>query len=339
MKKGYLYIILATFFFSSMEIALKISAGSYNPIQLTFLRFLIGALVLLPLAIREIRKRQISFHIRDWKFFSLTGFICVFVSMILYQLGIVYAKASVVAVLFSCNSVFVVLFAYLLLAEKIYRHTILSILVSVAGMLVIINPAHLSGNAAGIVFSIGAAITFALYNVIGRTKSDRYGGITLTCFSFLFGCAEMLLFIAVTHLSAVANWFTGAGFPMFVNVPVLSGIQLSSIPGLIYVGIFVTGLGYTFYFRAMEETSAATASLVFYIKPVLAPIFAFFVLNEPITLQMAIGILLIIIGSFISFIPGIRLQKANGERKSLSEDMKEIESEFEAETDETVIKP
>ena len=56
MKKGYLYIILATFFFSSMEIALKISAGSYNPIQLTFLRFLIGALVLLPLAIREIRK-------------------------------------------------------------------------------------------------------------------------------------------------------------------------------------------------------------------------------------------------------------------------------------------
>lgn len=321
MKKGYLYIILATFFFSSMEIALKISAGSYNPIQLTFLRFLIGALVLLPLAVREIRKKQISFRFSDWKFFSLTGFICVVVSMILYQLGIVFSKASVVAVLFSCNSVFVILFAYLVLAEKIYRHTILSIVISVAGMLVIINPAHLSGNAAGIVFSIGAAITFALYNVIGRTRSDRYGGITLTCFSFLFGCAEMLIFIAVTHISAAADWFAGVGFPMFANVPILAGIQPSLLPGLIYVGIFVTGLGYTFYFRAMEETSAATASLVFYIKPVLAPIFAFIVLKEPITMQMSIGILLIIIGSFLSFIPGIRLKKASEERKSLSEDI------------------
>jgi drug/metabolite transporter (DMT)-like permease len=321
LKKGYLYIILATFFFSSMEIALKISAGTYNPIQLTFLRFLIGALVLLPLAMREIRKKQISFCFSDWKFFSLTGFICVVISMILYQLGIVFSKASVVAVLFSCNSVFVVLFAYLLLAEKIYRHTILSIVISVAGMLVIINPAHLSGNAAGIVFSIGAAITFALYNVIGRTRSGRYGGIVLTCFSFLFGCAEMLIFIAVTHIPAAADWFTGVGFSMFANVPVLAGIQPSSLPGLIYVGIFVTGLGYTFYFRAMEETSAATASLVFYIKPVLAPIFAFIVLKEPITMQMSIGILLIIIGSFLSFIPGIRLKKANGKRKSLSEDI------------------
>lgn len=339
MKKGYLYIILATFFFSTMEIALKISAGDYNAIQLTLLRFLIGALILLPLSLREIKQKKLVFKPGDLAFFLLTGFICVIVSMILFQMGIIYSEASVAAVLFSCNSVFVVLFAYLLLTEKIYRHTIISIIVSVAGMLVIINPAHLSGSGVGIALSLGAAVTFALYNVVGRTRSERYGGITLTCFSFFFGCAEMLLLVVFSHIPAVSGWFNEKGLSVFANIPLLSGITLSSLPGLIYVGIFVTGLGYTFYFLAMEQTSAATAALVFYIKPVLAPIFALIILNEPITPQMIGGIVLIIVGSVISFVPGIRLQKANGQMKSISEDVKELESEFEAETDETTIKP
>ncbi|MCI2035303.1 MAG: DMT family transporter, partial [Oscillospiraceae bacterium] len=311
MKKGYLYIVLATFFFSTMEIALKLSAGSFNAIQLTFLRFFIGGAVLIPLALRETKQKKTVFRPGDFAFFVLTGFICVVVSMILFQLGIVYSLASVAAVLFSCNSVFVVLFAFLLLSEHIYKHTVLSIVVSIAGMMVIIDPLHMKGSALGVILSLGAAITFALYNVVGRTRSDRFGGITLTCISFLFGCAEMLLLIAVSHIPAVALWCRGAGLPMFSAVPILAGIGRGSLPGLIYVGIFVTGLGYTFYFLAMENTSAATASLVFYIKPVLAPVFSLFILGEAITGRMAAGIALIIVGSLIAFIPGIRLKKGN----------------------------
>ena len=335
MKKGIISIALATFFFSTMEIALKISAGNYNPIQITFLRFLIGGVVLLPLAIREIKSKKIKIKFNDIMFFILTGFICVVVSMIMFQLGVICCPASIVAVLFSCNSVFVVLFAYIMLAEKIYKHTVISIIVSVLGMMAIINPFHMSASAAGIIFSLIAAITFALYNVIGRTRSDRYGGITLTCFSFLLGCAELAVLISITYIPAVSQMFSGSGLSVFASIPLFAGINLSSLPGLLYVGIFVTGLGYTFYFMAMEETSAATASLVFYLKPVLAPIFALAVLGEPITSNMIIGIILIIIGSFISFVPGIKLRKG----KNLNEDIKEIESEFEAETDETIIKP
>lgn len=335
LKKGIISIALATFFFSTMEIALKISAGNFNPIQLTFLRFLIGGIVLLPLAIREIKLKKITLKINDVMFFVLTGFICVIVSMIMFQLGVLYCPASVVAVLFSCNSVFVVLFAYIMLAEKIYKHTIISIIVSALGMIAIINPLHMTASIAGIIFSLVAAVTFALYNVIGRTRSDRYGGITLTCFSFLFGCAELAVLISLTYIPAAARMFNAAGLSMFAGIPLFAGIKLSSLPGLLYVGIFVTGLGYTFYFIAMEETSAATASLVFYLKPVIAPIFALAVLGEAITANMIVGIILIIIGSFISFVPGIKLSKD----KKLNEDIKEIESEFEAETDETAIKP
>ena len=41
MKRGYLFIALATLFFSTMEIALKEVAGLFNPVQLNLTRFLI----------------------------------------------------------------------------------------------------------------------------------------------------------------------------------------------------------------------------------------------------------------------------------------------------------
>ena len=183
MKKGYLYIALATFFFSTMEIALKLSAGHFNAIQLTFLRFLIGGLMLLPLAVNEMKKNSVHLVRSDLAFFCLTGFICVVVSMILFQVSVIYTPASVVAVLFSCNSVFVVLFAYLFLHEHIHKNTIISIAVSVIGMVIIINPMHLNGGVIGVVCALGSAVTFALYNVVGRTHSDRCGGITRASFA------------------------------------------------------------------------------------------------------------------------------------------------------------
>lgn len=339
MKKGYLYILLSTVLFSTMEITLKVTSNTFNPIQMTFLRFLIGSIILLPLAVKGLKSRKLRLNRCDFAFFALTGFICVVVSMVLYQLAIVYAKASVVAVLFSCNPVFVVLFAFLMLHEKIYKHTVISIVVSVAGILVIMNPLHMAGGATGIVLTILSAITFALYGVIGRKRTGRYGGIALTCFSFLCGSVEMLLLISVTKIPSVSAMFTHVGLKAFAAVPVFQGISLHSLPSLIYIGIFVTGLGYTFYFLAMEATSAATASLVFFIKPALAPLLALMIIREPITVNMGAGILLILAGSLISFIPGFRLRRNKGLKEDIKEDFELAKSEFDAEVDETSIKP
>lgn len=51
MKKGYIYIAFSTLFFSTMEIAIKLVASDFNPIQLNFIRFLIGSIILAPLAL------------------------------------------------------------------------------------------------------------------------------------------------------------------------------------------------------------------------------------------------------------------------------------------------
>ena len=50
MNRGYIFIFLATVFFSSMEVALKTVAHDFNPMQLNCTRFLVGGLLLIPLA-------------------------------------------------------------------------------------------------------------------------------------------------------------------------------------------------------------------------------------------------------------------------------------------------
>ena len=57
MKKVVIYVCLTAFFFGTMEVALKVAGGSLDPIQMTFLRFLIGGLVLAPLGWSDLRKR------------------------------------------------------------------------------------------------------------------------------------------------------------------------------------------------------------------------------------------------------------------------------------------
>ncbi len=58
LKKGYLYIVIATLFFSSMEIALKSVSGQFNAVQMNLTRFLIGGLVLIPFALRTLKKKN-----------------------------------------------------------------------------------------------------------------------------------------------------------------------------------------------------------------------------------------------------------------------------------------
>ncbi|MBX4270889.1 DMT family transporter [Clostridium estertheticum] len=301
MKKGFWFIILSAFLFSTMEIVLKMVSNQFNPIQISFLRFFIGSIMLLPLALKNLRGKKLRLNRNDYSFFILTGFICVVVSMTFYQLAIFYCKASIVAVLFSCNPIFVVTFAFFLIGEKLYKHTIITMGLSIIGMICILNPFNMTISLQGIIFIVISTVTFALYSVISNKKSEKFGGVVLTCFSFLMGSLEMLVLILITKLSFISKILSDNGLKEFANIPILHGITISNIPMLAYISIFVTGLGYTFYILAMEETSASTASIVFFIKPALAPILALIILKEAIATNTMIGIAFIVIGSIINF--------------------------------------
>jgi drug/metabolite transporter (DMT)-like permease len=200
-KKTGLYIALSTIFFSLMEIALKSVGDAFNPIQINLIRFFIGGVVLLPFAIRTLRIQGMMIHWRDLGLFALTGFMCLVVSMTLFQLSIGYTQASTVAVVFSANPVFALIFSFLILHERLGRANLIAVIISIVGLLVIVNPANLT-DPLGLTLAIISALTFGLYSIISRYGSVRrgYNGIVMTCFTFLVGSAELLALVEITNI-------------------------------------------------------------------------------------------------------------------------------------------
>lgn len=288
-----------------MDIALKQVAGQFNPVQLNLTRFLIGGLVLIPFAVRMLKKRQAALDWASLLQFALLGFLGIVISMTFYQLAVENAQASVVAVLFSCNPVFVLVFACLILHSEIRRQHVMALVLECLGIVVLINPLHTEISAAGLSYSLLATVTFALYAVLGTRQCVRYSGVVVTCGSFLLACAEMLVLIGLSHLDPIARFLTDQGLELFANIPLVSGYTANNLLLMLYICIGVTGGGYAFYFMAMEATSPVTASLVFFFKPAFAPVLALLILHEAIPLTMVIGILLILLGSFVSLLPAL----------------------------------
>jgi drug/metabolite transporter (DMT)-like permease len=174
---------------------------------------------------------------------------------------------------------------------------LISVLISILGILFIFNPFSLNPDIKGILLAIASAVTFSLYGVISKTRINKYGGLILNCFSFIIGDIILLLCL------------------LGVKKPILTGITSTNIWHILYLGIFVTALGYLSYFEAMKLTSAITASMVFLIKPALAPILSFLILGEIIKINTMLGIACIILGALIVFFQN---KKGQEDAKSIS---------------------
>jgi len=282
--KGMLYILITAFLFSTMEIAGKLLSNELTAFQVTLVRYFIGLIFMFPLAWKEMKTKKIQLSYSDFKIFLLAGIICIPISMTLLQLAVEYTKASTAAIVFSTNSVFTIPFAYIILKEKISRPMIISMLVSAIGLLCILNPFKIVlADSKGIGIALLAAFSFSLYSVLTKKYVHRYGGFVYNFFTFFAGTTVLLL------------------LTMLMGMPVTANIDSSNLLVLAYIGVAVTGLGYICYLKAIEEVSVVKASLAFFIKPALAPVLALILIGENVTLNTLLGILLVILGSGLSF--------------------------------------
>ena len=116
-KLGTICIVLTAIAFGTMEISLKIAGTAFTPFQLTFLRFLVGGLLLMPLALRDMKKRHIHLNRSDIAYLAVLGLVNICFSMILFQIGVNMANAGLAAIVFSSNPVFVMIFSYFIIHE------------------------------------------------------------------------------------------------------------------------------------------------------------------------------------------------------------------------------
>lgn len=308
-RSGYIFIVLCAVIFSTMEVMLKTVHGVFAPMQITCLRFLVGGVLLIPFAMRSIRKKNAVLTRKDLGFFACAGFLCVVIAMSLYQMSVTYTRASIVAVIFSCNPIFVTVLAHFLLHEEIHKNHIIALILELTAALIIIDPIHASLDPTGALLAILSAAMFSFYSVFGKKRTPRFGGIAVTCLSFLFGATELVALLLFGRTAAGASLYGALGLKIFIDVPLFENIPLSALPALLYICCINSAAGFVCHMMAMEKTSAQEASLIFFLKPIIAPIFAFLFLKEEIPLNMIVGIVCFLAGSLCAILPGILAQR------------------------------
>lgn len=88
--------------------------------------------------------------------------------------------------------------------------------------------------------------------------------------------------------------FIGGG--NYVEIPALS---VNGWLGVIFLGVFCSGLAYIAWYDALQALSTAETGVFLYIEPLIAMVVAFFVLGEPITVASLIGGGVILLGVWL----------------------------------------
>lgn len=283
MKKVGLFIFLTAFLFGTMEVVLKLAGSGLDSFQLTFLRFIIGGILLLPFALKEISKNQTKLGIKDFGYLLYLGIICIPVSMLFFQLGVMHSNASTASVIMCINPMFTMIFAHFMSDERFNKKKLVVLLWGILGLVFMVRPWDIQeGNTPmGIIFMLIAAATFGLYTVAGKNSINKMGIMAQTSISFILGSLVLLIIM------------------LCMNKPVLQGVA-DNIAIVMYISIFVTGLGYYFYFSAIKNSDATTGSIAFFIKPAIAPVIAVIVLGDQLLWNTYIGIALILIASYLN---------------------------------------
>ncbi len=175
---------------------------------------------------------------------------------------------------------------------------IIVLAVALVGLVFMIRPWDIQeGNTVlGIVSMLLATVFFGAYTVDGKVSVQKMGIMAQTSISFILGSLILLIIILI------------------MGKPVTAGV-VENLPLVLYVGIFVTGLGYFSYFTAIKLSDATTGSFAFFLKTAIAPVMAVIFLKETILWNTYAGIGLILLASYMN----INYQRKDNEIKKTFE--------------------
>ena len=304
-KNACIPIILCAVLWSGFEVAAKHIGEQFNPIQITFSRIAVGGLLLLPMAIKELRKRHLTADRQMLTELFKISLIGQAFSLTSNQLALSFAPATAVSSIACCNPVFSAVFAWLFFREKVNIRTIVCLAVSLTGMIIIIAPWETEMSHLGVLFSILTPLSFSYSNVLCKKSCEKYGGVTVTSICFLFASLELAALSMISHIPVVAECLSGAGLGKFANIPFFTGYSWKTLPYVLYVFVGATGLGFCMFYIAIEKSSALHASLAFFLKPIIAPLLALLILGERAKMHTLIGGLFMITALSIFILPDI----------------------------------
>lgn len=254
---------------------IRIAVESIDPLVVAFGRTLIGALLLLPVALY---RKSLMPAFRRWR--ALLAFTLVEISGPWLLLGHAETRlnSSTTGLLIAIVPLIAAVIVTRLGHDRLDARRIAGLVIGFAGVATLVGlDIQLSDLAA-----VGALALVALGYAIGPIIIDRkladvppLGVVT----------ASLILATVLYAPFAPLLWPSQATWA-----------AVSSVAGL---GILCTATAFILFFALIAEVGPARATVITYINTVVAIILGVVLLNEPFTLGMAIGFPLVIVGSIL----------------------------------------
>jgi drug/metabolite transporter (DMT)-like permease len=292
LSRGYIIALTATLLWSFTGILISYLSKTYFLPSLV-LAFWRDLFVSFGMVVGLLIFSRARFHLArtHWGFLVLYGFtLAIFNSM--WTFSVQYNGAAVATVMAFSSPAMTALLSRIVYREQFNRLKVLSILLSLAGIVFVsgaYDPSAWNLNPLGIIFGLLSGLLFAIYNLEGKHASDTaIDSWTALLYSFALATVFLLFFnlgndlfitgkIPFTDMYWLRDSFAGWGILFFLGVaPTLGGFGL-----------------YTLSIRYLSPT---TANLIATLEPSFTAVWAYFLLNEILTGTQLIGGLLVLTG-------------------------------------------
>ena len=275
--------LVAASIWGGMYVVSKAVMAVIPPYLLLTSRLLLGILTLyLVITLRgglKVTRRQF------WQIFGI-GFVGYGISVGLQFVGTNLSTASNGSLVTSATPAFVLVFAALLLGEKITGRRLTALIIASLGVIAVIDPRTAQLSSAlfmGNLALVGAALTWALYSVLVRKVTRNMDVLPVSLIAFAGGLPVSL------PLGAWEASTQGIG-----------NITPGIVAGVLFIGIISTALAMYLWNSAFAILDAGVASLTFFAQPVVGTLLGWLFLGEIITPLFLIGGGLIGIGLVIA---------------------------------------
>lgn len=266
-----------------MYVVSKVVLEVIPPFALVTLRLLLGALIL---ALLLLFKGFPGISRTEFVQILGVGFVGYGISLSLQFLGTKLSTAANGSLVTSATPAFVLLFAWMLLKERITSRRLIALILATLGVIAVIDPrtAQLDPELfLGNLFLIGAAITWALYSVLVRKVTQNIDVLLFSFVAFIGG-------LPVTIPAGAWEW----------SVLGLGQITPGVVGGVLFLGVISTALAMVLWNTAFAYVDASLASLTFFAQPVVGTLLGWLFLGETITPLFLLGGILIGIGLIVS---------------------------------------
>jgi drug/metabolite transporter (DMT)-like permease len=282
--KIYLFAVLSMLFWGLSFVWFKIVVKWYDPITIIFLRLIISGLLMIIFML--LTRSWQTIKRKHLKYFLLLSFFQPFCYFLGESFGLTMVSSTIASVIIATIPLFSPIAAYFMVREKVTIHIVAGIVVSFAGILLMLFNPDFSLNASpkGVLLLFIAVFAAVAYSVIIRKISHEYNPVTIITHQNLIGAVYFLPLFLIFD------------FNHFITVKPTWEL----ISAMLQLAVFASTLAYVFYIMAIKGMGMIKANVFTNLIPVFTGIFSFLILGETFTAFKIAGMILVMFGVLVS---------------------------------------